>query len=255
MNLLKKAARYFARKNFCRRAICKHADLSAFKEKLTRPIITGLILIAFSYVIGLPAVIALGIIAVWLHKPLVGFIGGPLIYGVSTIIFFIGLKLAGKKYFVVLTSWMTRIILEKILGDEAKSLSFPSPDESERGQSGSQQGVAQADIFVATESYYVPPAQDKKTRCPMSQIDGLVTELKTKIISTLGLMDVKPEDIKDDAQLVGGDTGIDSIDVLELVMMIEKDYGIKIESKELGAKVFASVRTLATYIGENRGKK
>jgi len=64
LNLLKKAARYFARKNFCRRAICKHADLSAFKEKLTRPIITGLILIAFSYVIGLPAVIALGIIAV-----------------------------------------------------------------------------------------------------------------------------------------------------------------------------------------------
>ena len=49
-------------------------------------------------------------------------------------------------------------------------------------------------------------------------------------------------------QLVGGDTGIDSIDVLELVMMIEKDYGVKIESKELGVKVFASVRALATYI-------
>jgi acyl carrier protein len=89
----------------------------------------------------------------------------------------------------------------------------------------------------------------------MSQVDGLITELKTKIISTLGLMDVKPEDIKDDAQLVGGDTGIDSIDVLELVMMIEKDYGVKIESKELGAKVFASVRTLAAYIAENSGKK
>jgi acyl carrier protein len=89
----------------------------------------------------------------------------------------------------------------------------------------------------------------------MSHIDGLITELKTKIISTLGLMDVKPEDIKDDAQLVGGDTGIDSIDVLELVMMIEKDYSVKIESKELGAKVFASVRTLAAYIAENRGKK
>jgi acyl carrier protein len=89
----------------------------------------------------------------------------------------------------------------------------------------------------------------------MSHIDGLITELKTKIISTLGLMDVKPEDIKDDAQLVGGDTGIDSIDVLELVMMIEKDYSVKIESKELGAKVFASVRTLAAFIAENRGKK
>ncbi len=86
----------------------------------------------------------------------------------------------------------------------------------------------------------------------MNQLDGMIAELKVKIISTLGLMDVKPEDIKDDAQLVGGDTGIDSIDVLELVMMIEKDYGIKIESKELGAKIFASVRALSTYILEKR---
>jgi acyl carrier protein len=89
----------------------------------------------------------------------------------------------------------------------------------------------------------------------MSKVEGMINELKVKIIQTLGLMDVKPEDIKDDAQLVGGDTGIDSIDVLELVMMIEKDYGIKIESKELGAKVFASVKALATYISENQLQK
>ena len=89
----------------------------------------------------------------------------------------------------------------------------------------------------------------------MSQIEGLVGELKVKIIKTLGLMDVKPEDIKDDSPLVGGDTGIDSIDVLELVMMIEKDYGVKIDSKELGAKVFASVRTLATHIFNNQRQK
>jgi acyl carrier protein len=89
----------------------------------------------------------------------------------------------------------------------------------------------------------------------MTQLDELTAELKVKIIKTLGLMDVKPEDIKDEARLVGGDTGIDSIDVLELVMMIEKDYGVKIESKELGAKVFASVRALAAYISENRKQK
>ena len=89
----------------------------------------------------------------------------------------------------------------------------------------------------------------------MSQIEGLVGELKVKIIKTLGLMDVTPEDIKDDSPLVGGDAGIDSIDVLELVMMIEKDYGVKIDSKELGAKVFASVRALATYIFNNQRQK
>ncbi|HQG23517.1 MAG TPA: phosphopantetheine-binding protein [Smithellaceae bacterium] len=89
----------------------------------------------------------------------------------------------------------------------------------------------------------------------MGQIEDLIDELKVKIIKTLGLMDVTSEDIEADAPLVGGDTGIDSIDVLELVMMIEKDYGVKIENKELGAKVFASVRTLATHISENRLKK
>jgi len=82
----------------------------------------------------------------------------------------------------------------------------------------------------------------------MSTVEEIISELKVKIIATLGLLDVTPDDMKDDDPLVGGDTGIDSIDVLELVMMIEKDYGVKIESKELGAKVFASVRALASYI-------
>ena len=82
----------------------------------------------------------------------------------------------------------------------------------------------------------------------MDKVDEIISGLKVKIIDTLGLLDVTPDDLKDDERLVGGDTGIDSIDVLELVMMIEKDYGVKIENKELGAKVFASVRALATFM-------
>ena len=89
----------------------------------------------------------------------------------------------------------------------------------------------------------------------MNNLEELVGELKVKIIATLGLIDVGPEDIKDDAPLVGGDMGIDSIDVLELVMMLEKDYGVKIENKELGVKVFASVRALATHIFKNQLQK
>ncbi|HNY49527.1 MAG TPA: phosphopantetheine-binding protein [Smithella sp.] len=88
----------------------------------------------------------------------------------------------------------------------------------------------------------------------MSEIEKLTSELKVKIIDTLGLIDVTPEDIKDDERLVGGDLGIDSIDVLELVMMIEKDYGVKIDNKELGVKVFASVRALATHIAQHQKK-
>lgn len=133
MNVLKKIARYFAGKSFCRKAIDEHADLSAFKEKLALPIVTGIILIAFSYIIGLPAVVALGIIAVWLNKPLIGIIGGPLIYGISTLIFIIGLRLVGKKYLVALSRWLTRIILEKILGDEAKVICpLPLPESESK---------------------------------------------------------------------------------------------------------------------------
>jgi len=83
-------------------------------------------------------------------------------------------------------------------------------------------------------------------------MEELLKELKNKIIDILDLADVTPDDINEDEQLVGGALGIDSIDVLELVMMIEKDYSVKIDSKELGAKVFASLRTLAQYILDNR---
>lgn len=88
----------------------------------------------------------------------------------------------------------------------------------------------------------------------MSNIEEMISELKIKIIETLGLIDVGPDDIQDDERLVGGDLGIDSIDVLELVMMIEKDYGIKIDSKKLGVKVFASVSALADHIISHQKK-
>jgi acyl carrier protein len=87
------------------------------------------------------------------------------------------------------------------------------------------------------------------------EMEALIEELKVKIIETLNLIDVLPGNIKEDAQLIGGDLGLDSIDVLELVMMLEKDYAIKIDSKDLGVKVFTSVRSLAEYIQEHRPEK
>ena len=79
-------------------------------------------------------------------------------------------------------------------------------------------------------------------------MEKLIKDLQTKIIDTLDLIDVTPDDIKPDDQLVGGNLDIDSIDVLELVMMIERDYGVTINSQEVGAKVFASLRSLANHI-------
>ena len=80
----------------------------------------------------------------------------------------------------------------------------------------------------------------------------LIDELKTKIVDTLYLEDITPAEIDEKAPLVGGDLGIDSIDILELVMMVEQDYGVVIDNKEVGEKVFASVAALAEYIRDNR---
>lgn len=79
----------------------------------------------------------------------------------------------------------------------------------------------------------------------------LIEELKVKLIEILNLTDVKPEDFDENSQLVGGELGIDSIDVLEMVVMVEKDYGIIINSQEVGQKTFSSLTSLAEYIQEN----
>jgi hypothetical protein len=112
-----------ARTKYCKTAIDDKADLKAIREKPTPSMIAGLIMIGFSYVIGLPAVVAMGIIAAWLKKPLVAFIGGPLIYAISTMIFVIGIRMAGKTYFHVFCRWMVRVVLEKILGEDVRMLS------------------------------------------------------------------------------------------------------------------------------------
>lgn len=79
-------------------------------------------------------------------------------------------------------------------------------------------------------------------------MDKLIEELKVKLIALLNLTDVTPDQFDASARLVGGDLGIDSIDVLEMVVMVEKDYGVIINSQEVGEKVFASLNDLAAYI-------
>ena len=79
----------------------------------------------------------------------------------------------------------------------------------------------------------------------------LTEELKVKLIEILNLQDITPADFDENAQLVGGELGIDSIDVLEMVVMVEKDYGIIINNQEMGEKIFYSLANLADYIREN----
>ena len=83
-------------------------------------------------------------------------------------------------------------------------------------------------------------------------MDELIQKLKVEIIDLFGLTDVEPKDIDENALLVGGDLGIDSIDTLELIIMLEKEYGIKIPNPQVGREVFASVASMAKYITENK---
>lgn len=84
--------------------------------------------------------------------------------------------------------------------------------------------------------------------------EQLKQELKEHIIEFLNLIDIKPEDIKDDEPLFGGELDLDSIDSLELIVMLERHYGIKIEDPKEGRKVLVDVNTMADYIAEHRTK-
>ena len=81
--------------------------------------------------------------------------------------------------------------------------------------------------------------------------DPLVPELARKLVETLGL-DLAPEAVDPDAPLIGAGLGIDSIDTLELVVLIEKDYGVKIDNRAAGAEAFASLNALAAFIRQRR---
>jgi acyl carrier protein len=79
--------------------------------------------------------------------------------------------------------------------------------------------------------------------------DDLTLRLKTLILATLKLDDVRPEDIPDDEPLIGSPRlGLDSIDALELVLAIEKEFGVKIGSSEESRRALGSVNTLAAYL-------
>ena len=85
-------------------------------------------------------------------------------------------------------------------------------------------------------------------------MDELILKLKQEIIEVLNLEDVKPEDIANDAPLFGDGLGLDSIDALELIVLMEKNYGIKLKDASQGREIFKSVKVMAAYIHENRTK-
>ncbi|MCV6628931.1 MAG: phosphopantetheine-binding protein [Flavobacteriaceae bacterium] len=85
-------------------------------------------------------------------------------------------------------------------------------------------------------------------------MDALKQEIKEKIIEQLNLEDMTVEEMGDTEPLFGDGLGLDSIDALELIVMLDKDYGIKITDPKEGKKIFENVEVMATYIEANRTK-
>ena len=85
-------------------------------------------------------------------------------------------------------------------------------------------------------------------------MEELIEKLKEQIVEALNLQDLNPKDIDADAALFGEGLGLDSIDALELIVLLERFYGIKFNTPAEGKAVLQSVRVMAEYIAANRKK-
>lgn len=85
-------------------------------------------------------------------------------------------------------------------------------------------------------------------------METLINNLKEQIIDALNLEEITPADIENDAPLFGEGLGLDSIDALELIVILDKFYGIKLANPAAGKEIFKSVASIADYVAKNRTK-
>ena len=100
----------------------------------------------------------------------------------------------------------------------------------------------------------IPTNRNNNQQLNNNKMDELIYTLKQQIIEALNLEDMKPEDIDENASLFGEGLGLDSIDALELIVLMEKNYGIKLQDPSMGKEIFKSVAVMADYISKNRTK-
>ena len=85
-------------------------------------------------------------------------------------------------------------------------------------------------------------------------MEELISTLKMQVIEALNLEDMEPDEIESDAPLFGDGLGLDSIDALELTVLLEKNYGIKIENPRDGKTIFYSIQSMAEHIEQHKTK-
>jgi hypothetical protein len=112
----KKIGQYLAGKKFIQKILENPVDLSEFKERMTPRLITGLILMALSFIIGWPAVAALSVLALWFKEPLIAVVGCPTTYALSYVVFIIGAWLSRAPHYMgILARYTIQSFLRKIL--------------------------------------------------------------------------------------------------------------------------------------------
>jgi hypothetical protein len=113
--MFRKIAARLAKTKYVREALEDTTDLKSLRLQRSPRMTVGLILICFSYIIGWPAVGAFGVLAVYFREPLVVAIGGPVIYGISHLVFLAGAWLAGAEHARFLMRYTTKVVFRKIL--------------------------------------------------------------------------------------------------------------------------------------------
>lgn len=113
--LCKRSILRVAATDFVRSALAERADLSAFRERPTARVLAGVVLIGLSFLLGWPAIAALGGLSLYWETPWIVVIGGPLVYGFSHLVFLAGMYLSGAVYSLIFCRWLVRVIMERCL--------------------------------------------------------------------------------------------------------------------------------------------
>ncbi len=88
-----------------------------------------------------------------------------------------------------------------------------------------------------------------------AELARIKKDLKEILVRDLSLEDVTPGDIRDDEPLFGEGLGLDSLDAVEIVVLLQRNFGLEVKNMDQGREIFRSVSTLADFVYDNRKEK